>query len=302
MLNEKKEYELYLTGGYGKLLTKDNIENGLSGLRHILTVLARGFLELLDAEGGYSLAEKDALCQEFLFCWINEKYTLPEKVSDKVAAEFKKAKSCSLLKHIVKNEIKVKGFGGCEQTAVEKALEGKISAWKKSMFFSLSENSVNEIKVRAIIADALLAGPLTNKKLVIKSDRLFYGIDCNEKHVEYIDSLLAIVGACLKRLKDGQNGAVVKMCELSNYLAKPTNNKNKRSSPLYSVDGYFSTPYLTYGGAPILRKEAVTGGVVKVFLNENWVNDLGVRLADQNEKVPVPFIALDDFDLLRGRF
>ena len=301
MLNEKKEYEFYLTKGYGKLLTKDNVENGLAGLRHVLTVLARGFLELIETEGINSTEQKDTLCQEFLFCWLTEEYTLPKYATKRIAKEFLKAKESSLLKHIVTTKIKVSGFGGTDMADVKAGLNKKVNSWKSSMFFSLSENSVNEIKFKAIIADALILGPLADRKLVVRNDVAFYGIDCENDHTVYIDNLLAIVGESLKRVSLGQTGAVVKMCELSNYLAKPANNKNKRSSPLYSVDGYFAD-HLTYKGEPILRKERVTGGVVKVFFNQNWLNDLGVRLAPANEKISAPFTAFSDFDLLKDRF
>lgn len=302
MLNEKKEYEFYLTRGYGNLLTKDNMENGLSGLRQALTVLARGFLELLESEGISAISDQDTLCSEFLFCWLNERYTLPKIATPRIRREFQKAEQCSLLRHIVDNKVKVKDFGGCDRDTVENAMENKISNWKKSLFFSMSENSVNEIKVKAIIADALFLGPLTNKKLVLRSDKPYYGIECSDDHVSYIDRLLAIVGACLQRRTEKNKGAVVKMCELSNYLDKPANNKNKRSSPLYSIDGYFSTPYLTYGGNPILTKAPVTAGVLKVFFNEAWLKDHEVRLADAEETVEWPYLALSDFDLLKDRF
>lgn len=302
MLNEKTEYALYLTKGYGNLLTKGNIENGLSGLRQVLTVLARGFLELLNSEGITSLQDQDALCAQFLLCWLHEKYTLPECTTERIKKEFQKAQNCSLLKHIVENELKVKGFGGCERAKVEAALEAKVVSWEKSMFFSLSDNSVNEIKFKAIIADALLAGPLTNKKLVIRGDKLNYGLECAADHIRYMERLFAIVGACLQRRSGAGKGAVVKMCELSNYLDRPANNKNKRSSPLYAIDGYFSTRYFTYGGIPILTKTSVSGGVLKVFFNEKWLRDLEVRLVDADRAVAAPYVAFGDTDLLKGRF
>ncbi|MBQ1186705.1 MAG: hypothetical protein IIX54_03350 [Clostridia bacterium] len=301
MLNEKKEYELYLTEGYGKLITRENIKNGLAGLRHILTVLTRGFLELLDSEGITSTEQKDTLCQEFLFCWLTEEYTLPKYATIKMKKEFSKAKEASLLKHIVANEIKVDGFGGADADTVKKGLNKKVNSWKSSMFFSLSENSVNEIKFRAIIADALLLGPLTDQKIVIRNDIPFYAIECERKHIAYIDTFLAIVGESLKRVRPGMTGAVVKMCELANYIDKPANHKNARSAELYSVDGFFAG-HLTYKGEAILRKEVVTGGVVKVFFNQNWLADLGVRLAPASEKISAPFTAFSDFDLLKDRF
>lgn len=302
MLNEITEYELYLTEGYGNLLTKGNVENGLSGLRQVLTVLTRGFLQLLESEGISSLKDQDALCVQFLLCWLHEKYTMPECATERIRKEFQKAKSCSLLRHIVENGLKVKGFGGCERAKVEAALGAKAASWEKSMFFSLSDNSVNEIKFKAIIADALLAGPLTNKRLVIRGDKLNYGLACAADHTRYIERLLAIVGACLQRRSGAGKGAVVKMCELSNYLDKPANNKNKRSSPLYAIDGYFSTRCFTYGGMPILTKTAVSGGVLKVFFNEKWLSDLEVRLVDADRAVAAPYVAFGDADLLKGRF
>ena len=36
--------------------------------------------------------------------------------------------------------------------------------------------------------------------------------------------------------------------------------------------------------------------------NEKWLEDFGVRLIDEGEKVLPPYTALGDFDLLKGRF
>ena len=92
MLNEYKEYQLLLTEGYGELLRRDNIKNKLSGLRPVLTIIARGFLELCEKEGITDIAEKSSACDNFLKCWLMGEYKKQPFYSEKVCAEFEKAK------------------------------------------------------------------------------------------------------------------------------------------------------------------------------------------------------------------
>ena len=51
MLNEQREYQLLFTENFDCVLRKENIRRDLSGIRHALTTLARGFLELATNEG-----------------------------------------------------------------------------------------------------------------------------------------------------------------------------------------------------------------------------------------------------------
>jgi len=58
MLNEKREFDLYLTQGYGGSLRTDNLADSLKGIRRVLTVLARGLLDICRENG---IAEKGRL-------------------------------------------------------------------------------------------------------------------------------------------------------------------------------------------------------------------------------------------------
>lgn len=302
MLNEKKEYELLLTDAYGGLLRRDNLKNDLAGIRPALTVLARGFLDVCDKEGVNSIRDKNTLCCEFLKCWIIGSYNINNAYPEKIVDEFKKAKDCSLYKYISNNKMKIRSLKNSDCETVYNYLSQKIASWDKSMFYSFKENSVNEIYFKAIIADALHKGPLTDKLLVLKNDKANYGIECSEASLRHLNSLLALVGACLQHLPKGQRCSNVKSVQLSNYINKPTFQKNKRGSVFSGVDGFFDEGHFTYKGTPIITKKELTGGVVKFALDTQWLNDAEVKLVNRGEKIGGQYTAFTDNDLLPKRF
>ena len=302
MLNEYKEYELLLTEGYGGLLRRDNVKNKLAGLRPVLTVLARGFLERLEQNGITDIAEKSAACDEFLKCWLKGEYTIKPYFNKAVCDEFERAKKACLLEFIVSEKMNIRGLGASDKVTVAEYIDSKISSYSKSMFYSYKENSVNEIYFKAIIADALYKGKLKNQKLVLKDEGPLYGIFCSTLGAEQIKTLLAVVAICLQHLPRGQYSSNAKLAELSNYINKPTSQKNKRASALSSVAGFVEEGMFSFNGAPIISKTELTGGVVKLKLNRSWLEAFDVRLMDKNEEINNGYIAFLDHDLFPDRF
>lgn len=302
MLNEYKEYQLLLTEGYGELLRRDNLKNKLSGLRPVLTIIARGFLELCAKEGITDIAEKSSACDNFLKCWLMGEYKKQPFYSEKVCAEFEKAKKASLIKYIIKEKMNIRGLKCCDKDTVTKYLNDKIDLWENSMFYSLNENSVNEIYFKVIIADALNKGKLTNQKLVIKNNLPLYGVFCSLQATEQINTLLAAVAVCLQYLPKGQYCSIAKLVQISNYINKPTAQKNKRASALSSVAGFVEEELFNYNGSPVIRKTTLTSGVVKFVLNRSWLEDFDVKLIDNNQQTEEGYIAFSDHDLFPERF
>ncbi len=302
MLNEKQEYQLYLTQDYGNLFRNDNIINGLNGIRPILTVLARGFIDLCMQEGVTDIGEQTALCQSFLTCWLNEDYTQPHNLPQRLQEEFAAASDCSLRKHIVCHSLKKKKADVCTEETVSEALSDKIDMWKKSMFFSAAKDSVNAIYFTAIIADALHKGPLTDKRLILKADADNYGIVCTKEAAEHLRQLIAVVAMCLQNLPADQVSSVTKVAQLSNYLNIAPNPQTKRSSHYSCVTGYVENDRFTYRGEPIVSKQEVIPGVVKMVLNSRWLKDYDVHLANRDAIIPPTYTVYDDYSLLPGRF
>ncbi|MBQ5816408.1 MAG: hypothetical protein IIW33_02985 [Oscillospiraceae bacterium] len=293
MLNEKKEYSLYLKKGYGSLLRRDNLKNDLAGIRQALTILARGFLELCESEGCTSISEKTALCKDFLYCFMTGDCNLSKDLPIAINHEFKKAKNSSILKHIVDNEIKIRSVKDCGKSAVCEYLHKKMASWENSMFFSLQKNSVNEIYFKSIIADALHKGALTNKRLVLKTT---HGIECDGEACENIGALFCIVAACLQNIAEGQCSVAVRLAQISNLLNKPTCKKKKRDSDFACLQGFVEGEHFTYKGSPIITKLSLAGGVVKLCLNEQWLRDADVHLVSADEKIGDGYAAFSDGD------
>lgn len=297
MLDERKEYRLYLAKGYGGLFKRDNIKNGLAGLRPILICIARGFLELLEETGVESLAKKDLLTQEFLSCWLTGEYNISSDTHYEIVNEFKKAQKACLLDEIVFGQMRIRGLKDAERKTVKKFLTDKVIAFKKSMFYSSKKNSVNEIYFKAIIADALYKGKLKNQLLAIKNHKENFGIETSAEGLENLSNLLAIVATCLQNSQEGQLGCNVKTAQLSNVLNRPTLRKKKRDSAFSAVEGYIDGGY-TYNGRPIILKQQLVGGVVKLVLNEEWVNEFNPHLLDFNAAAKTGYKIFTNQELL----
>lgn len=300
MLNEIREYELYLKKDYGGLYKRDNVKNNLSGLRAILTCLARGFLDLLKQLDVTDWSQKDSLTQEFLICWLTGKYELCDNLDSKIIDEFKKAKECCLLDHIINGEMKIRCLPDASRKTVSNFLESKVASWKKSMFFSTKENSVNEIYFKGIIADALQKGPLKNSVMIIKQNGDNFGITTTEEGFKNIKNLFAVIAICLQNLPSGQKSTVIKMAQLSNALNKPTNVKKIRDSLLSAINGYVDSDIYTYNSKPIVSKTEIVGGVVKLFLNQEWLKDYDVKLIDFNDSIDCGYEIFTDKELFQN--
>ena len=297
MLDEKKEYQLYLTQGYGGLLRRDNLKNDLAGIRRAFFVLARGFIALCDREGVCDLNSKHTLCREFLLCWLTGKYDASVYAPKAIVSELEKAAKAALSKHLVDEKIKIKSASGCDEKAVSEYINKKIGLWDNSLFFSLQKNSANEVYFKAIIADAIHKGNLTDKVLVVKNGGQNYGIEGKDPSSENLKTLLYIVSEILENLPLGQKTAVVTKAQLSNLVNKPSCRKKRRDSAFASLEGFVGSRHFAYKGEPIVIETSLAGGIIKLSVNQKWISDYGVHLADANVVVERGYTAFCDRDL-----
>ena len=118
MLNEIKEYELYLTKGYGGIIRKKNLQDSLAGIRSALTLLARGFIADCKKEGIFDIAKIHLYTKTFLEVWLvgiavasenaktsNKTETLIEAIKEikrykTLSVTLKKADEANLLRHM----------------------------------------------------------------------------------------------------------------------------------------------------------------------------------------------------------
>lgn len=298
MLNEQREYQLLFTENFDCVLRKENIRRDLSGIRQVLTTLARGFLELAKNEGIEDIADKTSLCCDFLKCWIIGEYSLDKPYPKKIVEEFKRAQKYSLYNNIVINQITIKKIKSSEETEVYKYLKSKVKDWSNELFSSSQKSSVNSIYFKGIIADALFMGPLKNMVLTLKNTSQNFGITCNNEAKEYLKELLAVVAICLKSVPKGQENSIAKLAVISNYLNKPTTPKNSRSKIYKSLVCFFDENEFSYNKEPIIVKKELTSGVIKFAFNKAWLKDYDVKLINANEKPKTGYISFTDDDLL----
>ena len=306
MLNEKEEYNLYLSSpDYGGLIRADNLLENLSGMKHVLEILARGFLGKCKEAKVTEDNEKYQYCTEFLKIWLAgglnalpcyqgiSNYPLLQK-------EFLKADKNNLKRYLISLGFDNKGqYKFCKlfsaankkactdnHTALEKLDEywkNKISALDKSMFFSTTENSQNQIYFKTVIADAIHKGPLTEKIMVLKKGKDNFGLKGDFKQQKRMSILLAIVGVYLQNKYHNQESVPVNFAQISNMVGLASSSRGK-GKELYSVSGLTGEAAFAYKGKPLFVKSKITDAGNKLRVNPEWLKDFDVHLIYAEER------------------
>ncbi|MBO7218000.1 MAG: hypothetical protein J6V50_04790, partial [Clostridia bacterium] len=193
MLNEIKEYEFYLTRGYGDIIRSKNLKDSLSGIRAILVALARGFIGDCKNEGIFDTEKLHFYTIAFLKVWLvgieaaienaankNDQMlgnTLKEIESYKILSErLKKADAENLLGYMNREKININGKNNTDQTR-RGFLFFKLNDWSNPLFPE-ADNSLNAIRFEAIVADAIFKGELKNSLLRIReTDKSNHGME-----------------------------------------------------------------------------------------------------------------------------
>lgn len=289
MLNEKQEWNLYLTQGYGNLLRDDNLKEALSGIRRPMTVLARGFLTACHNLGITNIAQAERYTIDFLISWLLGTPPCDDTYPEPLRTLCDRAAAASLSKHLLRNNIQ-------PDTSY---ITGRVEDWKKSLFetdHSHQSNTLNQINFKCIVADALLQGPLKNEILLLRKKQHNFGLDgnFNEHHREF---LLSIVACFLQYCPADCNSVVLPLAELSNYMNKP---RNKGTCKTYkSVSPFIDRGGYTYKDRLLLIKDLLAQNCTKLTVNSQWLTDMDVHLAPADTPVPKGYIAYND-DTLRN--
>lgn len=322
MLNEIWEYALYLSDGYGGLLRKDNLSSGLSGVRDAMTVLARGFLDRCAQCGINDIERRHRYTRVFLKAWtagadiIAADEDTMREIEDFPALYHDVAQALrhNLTDHLIQSDITLEFFGkeqgpqsGSKKKkvkikgpdAIKKTMENKAAVWDHSMFSNGQKDSQNQMYYKALIADALNKGPLTNRVLVLrKLDRRFgLGGKFAEANSAY---MLGVVSTYLQTRPDGQTSAPVVMTRLSNYTGLLASSKGAGRICLPQV---LDASAYTYNGQPLFTKIDITGGNRKLVVNSEWLQDMEVHLEDADEmSSSYAYVRLSDTDIFPNRF
>ena len=307
MLNEKKEYELYLTEGYDGLIRRANLADSLNGIRSVLTLLSRGFIDCLrDAEisdmeiiGRYTTA--------FLKVWLvgkvaaNEQETLVEMEKiPLLCKQVEKADTANLHKYMNKENITIKKKGSKQKDTDSDRLYyllGKIKGWSLSMFYE-DKNSLNAMRFKSIIADALYMGSLKNEVLLVKRGAKNHGLLGNFEY-DRMWSVMGIVAAWLQQKPVENKSGVVVTAQLSNYLGKRAYSKDK-TEKYDSINALIERAGYTYNGNPLFILEEVTRSCNKLWVDEGWLYDYRVHLAPADTPDEIGYARYDD-DSLRSK-
>ena len=313
MLNEKQEYRLYLTADYGDLLRRDNLTDCLSGLRPVLTVLARGFLENCRESGVRDPADLHRYTIAFLKVWLlGEAVSQLEDGTDEalreaatrplLAEKLQAAADACLLRHLDEQEVRIKSgkFVANDHSLRLRFLLNKIHSWSDSLFYSYNEQSLNAIYFKAIVADALYQGPLTDLVLQLREgDEPFFGLQGNFGYSRHL-CLLGIVALYLQRKPSFCQSTPIVMAHFSNYLKKPTRSKDK-SERYKSVSALLQQADYRYDGRPLFSLHHLTPSCVKLAVNADWLRHYDLRLVSPDEPLPSGYCRFDDRQLRPDR-
>jgi len=301
MLNEIKEYSLYLTKGYGKLIYNPNLSDKLKGIRAVLTLLARGFLDDCYNDGVDSLETQHWYTVAFLQTWlIGERVTeLSDERINNALNEIRAyptlqqkldlAKEANLLDYMIAENIKIKDD---KSGSLEDYLKSRIMAWSSSMFYSSSKQSLNAVYFKSIIADALELGPLTDNVLVYRK-KLIADFGSKDKYFRsHMVMLLGVTAVYLQKKNSTQKSVPISLAQISNYLGKPCNKDSSKVftsiSPFIDYSGY------TFLGRPILVKRIMANSCTKLTVDEFWLEHYGIRLVPANTRVLPGYAKFDD--------
>ncbi len=283
MLNEKREFDLYLTSGYGGIVFNDTLKDSLSGIRHLFTVLARGFLEVCRENGITEKGERHALTTAFLKTWALGTWEADQTLPAALHRLFERAAAASLSRYLADNQLPI-------------PVKDRLKDWEGSLFETSKNNSIKEnlnaVRFKCIVADALIQGPLKNEKLVLRdSASEGFGLqgDFTQRHTE---QLLSIVALYLQSKPSDCVSVVLPLANLSHYLHKPT-NKGK-DSPYQSVSSFINKAGYAYEGRLLFHLTHPTNGCSKLAVDAKWLTDWDVHLIPADAAIPDGYTCYDD--------
>lgn len=276
MLNEKLEFECYLSGNRKDIpLYNDTAKDNFSGIRRPLQVLARGFLEKC-SEAGLPPTKAITACKSFLYIWMvgESDVNLPADLPLPQRELCLKAAENSFLQFA--NQVNT-----ADQT---EKVRNKAKHYMYSPFSKTDltkKSNFNEIKFDYIIADALYAGPLQNCCLALKTgnhDKTL-GIVGNEKNRKIA---LAVVGYILQHRarigSDPQRTFIpVIQPEIGNWVHTRAQKSSSNSEGAISVAGAIESVSVSETGEPLFEK--ISGeNYVKIRANPDWLSRFDVQL------------------------
>jgi hypothetical protein len=298
MLNEKQEFDLYLTAGYGNNVHYATLKDGFKGIRHIFTVLARGFLNVCRENGITKKNTLHTLTIAFLQTWVTGTCDVDTTLPVALRHLFERAAAASLSRYLADNGSKLDVDDGISKLDVDDG----ISKWGKPLFEKKSkkfvEGNLNTIRFQCIVADALLQGPLKNEKLVLRyQEGTTFGLggDFENNHKE---QLLAIVALYLQSKPSDCGSAALPLANISHYLGKPT-NKGVSDSVYKSVSTFINKAGYTYEERPLFRSTQPAKNCNKLEVDAKWLADWDVHLAPADAAVPDGYVSYDDTRLRR---
>lgn len=308
MLNEKTEYQALLTNGYEKLLRTDLLCDHLSGIRHALVVLARGFIEKTQ-ECGILSEEWYIFTNEFLKTWFagnfgKNKYQKNISKYPILFADFEKADANNLKDYIngfdennkkkfIKNNLKEKHHNN--EDPIGTFFEDKMGFFENSIFSKGETNNSNQIFFKDVIAEAIYRGPLKNEVMIIKKQHLLlenntFDVLRESKPNLFKDiikaqqkKVLAITAFYLKNRNVGQQLALVCKADIANYLGMSSEEVAKyinRSTIIYKKNE-----------RPLFCKVGNTG---KFFVDSQWLADFGIGIVDAQTPISEEFAKITD--------
>ena len=280
MLNEKQEFDLYLTAGYGNNVHYDTLKDGFKGIRRIFTVLARGFLNVCRENGITEKTTLHTLTIAFLKTWVTGTCDVDTTLPAALRHLFERAAAASLSRYLADNDRTLDVNDG-------------ISKWEKPLFEKTSNNFVegnlNAIRFLCIVADALLQDPLKNEKLVLRyQEGTTFGLqgDFTEHHTE---QLLSIVALYLQRRPTDCVSVLLPLADVSHYVGKPT-NKGAGSSVYQSISPFINKAGYAYEGRPLFCSTQPAKNCNKLEVDAKWLADWDVHLAPADAAVPDGYV------------
>lgn len=315
MLNERLEYNLYLTKGYGGLILGENLKDGLKGIKWVLTLLARGFIDICRENQICDIKTIDTYTEAFLKVWI-----LGEKVSGlndvklnetietmsknlRLRVQLQNAQKVCLLEHMNRNNIVVKGKITNTDELRFKFLLEKVEKWNEWMFKE-NADSLNAIRFKSVIANAFHNGSLTNKVLLIKkSNSRDFGWQ-GDKIKENKKYLLGIIVVYLQKKFHDCQTVPITLSDISNYINKNASSK-KASKSFDSVSALLSDAGYKYNGSPLFYRSNLLSSKnsgSKLSVNPMWLKDYDVHLMSAEEEVPEGYLCFDDSKIRNQNF
>lgn len=302
MLNEIKEYSIYLSEGYCGLIRRDNINDGFKGLRYVLTLLARGFLDDCYKEGIVGINEQHRYTESFLKVWLVGELVSELKDGESVISNVQELSKYPVLKNRLQRAKKANLLSYMDSlnnnSRSNKAkLFARIREWSKPIFECDDKQSLNAIYFRNMIADALDQGSLTHNVLVFHSRLKNDYVSGKRSSEDHFNILLGIVSVYLQSRTENVESVPIVIAQLSNYLGKRC---NKDSNDVYgSISPFIAKSGYSYEGKPILVKRMVGSSITKLTVNSDWLREYDIHLVPANTPLLLGYAKYADAPVLK---